>query len=200
MAAILEASPAPVPGGSAVVWTVMSCWCRAASTSSASKSSDCQRTTWCASFCCARCVIYATASGAECTCATTPPAASNSCCTCASNAGRCAARRVWSWAAALATSVSLHHKDGRDGGGTASLCKARRTRAKNASWLLMHHAFFWSGTVRHGPFMLQGLLPALAKGPCCHRFEIPRLGPASKRRRQPGEPALLHERLLRQGR
>src|SRR5215831_11650543 len=178
MAAVLVVSAASVPGGSAVVWTVMPCWCRASSTSSASKSSDCQRTTRWASFCCARCVIYATASGAECTCATTPPAASNSCCTCASNVGRCAARRVWSWAAASATSLSLHHKGGRDDGGAASLCKARRTRAKNASWLLTHHALFWSDTAHHGPFMLQGLLPALAERPRCDRFEIPRLRPA----------------------
>src|SRR5438093_7409529 len=178
----------------------MPCCCRIASTSSASKSSDCQRTTRCASFCCAKRAIYATASGAECTCATTPLAASNSCCTCASSVGRWAARRVWSWAAASATSVSLHHKGGRDDGRAASLCKARRTWAKNASWLLMRHALFWSGTVCHGPFMLQGLLPALAERPRCDRFEIPRLGPARKGRRQPGKPALLDERLLRQGR
>src|SRR5262249_54781424 len=144
-------------------------------------------------------VIYATASDAECTCATTPPAASSSCCTCAIKARRCAARRVWSWVAASAMSVSLHHKGGREGRVPASLCKARRTRAKNVSWLLMRYAFFRRGTPPHRLFVLQGLLPALAKRPRRHRFEIPRLSPAGKRCRQPGEPALLHERLLGQG-
>jgi len=59
----LVTSPLAAPGGSAVVYTVTPCCCRAALTSSASKRADCQRTTRCASFCCARRVIYAIARG-----------------------------------------------------------------------------------------------------------------------------------------
>src|SRR5438132_368838 len=199
MAAARGVSPGRASAGSVVACTVTPCCCRVASTSSVSKRSDGQRTTRVASFSCARRVTYATASAAECTCATTPPTASNSCCNCATRAGRWAARCVCRSAVATAVSWSLHKRGGRAAGGRGSLCKARRTRARNTSWLLMGYALVRGNARRHGPFVLQRLLPALAERACCHSLKIPRLRPARERRWQFGEPAMVDERLLGQG-
>src|SRR5262249_57921972 len=83
--------------------------------------------------------------------------------------------------------------------GRGSLCKARRTRARNASGLLMGQPLVRGAVRRRWPFMLQRLLPALVERARCHSLKISRLRPAREGGWQFGQPALVSEWLLGQG-